>query len=261
MKLSISNIAWAAEDDEKIYGMMKEYSFTGLEIAPTRIFPEAPYDKLEEASKWREEICGKYGFDIPSMQSIWYGRKELLFGSAEDRKTLLDYTKKAIDFAAAVHCGNLVFGCPKNRNIPEGGSSIEGIAFFRELGEYAESKGTCIGIEANPTIYGTNYIIGTREAIDLVNEVKSKGIRLNVDLGTMIHNDEGAEVLKGNVFLINHVHISEPGLKPIEKRGLHEEILKVLAGEGYDRYVSIEMGRTEDTGIVRERLEYLRSIG
>ena len=77
----------------------------------------------------------------------------------------------------------------------------------------------------------------------------------------MIHNDEGAEVLKGNVFLINHVHISEPGLKPIEKRGLHEEILKVLAGEGYDRYVSIEMGRTEDTGIVRERLEYLRSIG
>ena len=56
MKLSISNIAWAAEDDEKIYEMMKEYSFTGLEIAPTRIFPEAPYDKLEEASKWREEI-------------------------------------------------------------------------------------------------------------------------------------------------------------------------------------------------------------
>lgn len=261
MKLSISNIAWSAENDEKIYGMMKEYSFTGLEIAPTRIFPESPYEKLEEASLWHEEINKKYGFEIPSMQSIWYGRKELLFGSDEDRKILLDYTKKAIDFAAVVRCGNLVFGCPKNRNIPEGGSSKEGVSFFCELGEYAASKGTCIGIEANPVIYGTNYITGTKEAIDLVREVNSKGIGLNVDVGTMVHNNEGADVLKGNVSLISHVHISEPGLKPIERRDLHEEILKILAEEGYDRYVSIEMGRTEDTGIVREKLEYLRSIG
>lgn len=260
MKFSISNIAWVAEDDETVYGAMKEYSFVGLEIAPTRIFPESPYDKLSEAASWQEEIYGKYGFAIPSMQSIWYGRKELLFGSEEERNTLLEYTKKAIDFAEAVHCGNLVFGCPKNRNIPEGGDSKAGIGFFRELGEYAAAKGTCIGIEANPTIYGTNYIIGTKEAVDLVNKVGSKGIGLNVDVGTMIHNNEGAEILKGNVSLINHVHISEPGLKPIEKRFLHKDILRVLEDEGYDRYVSIEMGRTEDIGIVREKMEYLKGL-
>ena len=85
------------------------------------------------------------------MQSIWYGRQEKLFGSEEERQVLLAYTKEAIDFAAAVGCGNLVFGCPRNRNVPEGirPEQVEEIAcgFFHELGEYAYSKGTALSIE------------------------------------------------------------------------------------------------------------------
>ena len=260
MKLSISNIAWVTEDDESIYSLMKELSFTGLEIAPTRIFPNTPYDRLDEASKWREHIRKDYGFEIPSMQSIWYGRKELVFGSEEERKALIDYTKKAIDFAAVTGCGNLVFGCPKNRNVPEGKSSETGVGFFREICDYAAEKGTFIGIEANPVIYGTNYITGTEEAIELIKNVDSPGCRLNVDVGTMIHNNESAELLEGRVNLVSHVHISEPGLKPIEDRPLHRDLIKVLRNEGYNRYVSIEMGKTEDTGIVADRMRYLRSI-
>ena len=39
MKLSISNIGWEKKDDKAVYQFMKKYGFTGLEIAPTRIFP------------------------------------------------------------------------------------------------------------------------------------------------------------------------------------------------------------------------------
>ena len=260
MKLSISNIAWTAEDDKKIYSLMKELSFTGLEIAPTRIFPDAPYDRLDEASEWREGIRKDYGFEIPSMQSIWYGRKELVFGSEEERTALIDYTKKAIDFASVTGCGNLVFGCPKNRNVPDGKNRETGAGFFREICDYAAEKGTFIGIEANPVIYGTNYITGTEEAIELIKTVDSPGCRLNVDVGTMIYNNESVSVLEGRVDLISHVHISEPGLKPIEERQLHRDLIKLLQGEGYDRYISIEMGKTEDTETVAERMKYLRSI-
>ena len=45
MRLSISNIGWVSESDEQIYKIMKKLDFQGLEIAPTRIFPESPYDK------------------------------------------------------------------------------------------------------------------------------------------------------------------------------------------------------------------------
>ena len=38
-KLAISNIAWHKSDDEAVYTAMQQAGFTGLEIAPTRIFP------------------------------------------------------------------------------------------------------------------------------------------------------------------------------------------------------------------------------
>ena len=112
MKLSISNIGWDAEQDEAVYRLMGAYGFSGLEIAPTRIFPEAPYSQREAAKRWSENLKAQYGFGVSSMQSIWYGRQEKLFGNEEERQVLLAYTKEAIDFAAAVGCGNLVFGCP-----------------------------------------------------------------------------------------------------------------------------------------------------
>lgn len=45
MDLSISNISWSAEQDSQVYELMQKHGFSGLEIAPTRIFPENPYDK------------------------------------------------------------------------------------------------------------------------------------------------------------------------------------------------------------------------
>ena len=62
MKLSISNIAWSREQDESVYFAMKQNGFTGLEIAPTRWFPEAPYEHIGDA--WKKASCLKkeYGF-------------------------------------------------------------------------------------------------------------------------------------------------------------------------------------------------------
>ena len=77
MNLSISNIAWVPEQDTNVYRMMKNYGYSGLEIAPTRIFPENPYGDLDKARLWAEVLKEKEGFQIPSMQSIWYGRTEI----------------------------------------------------------------------------------------------------------------------------------------------------------------------------------------
>ena len=260
MKLAISNIAWTAKQDETIYGVMKKHDFTGLEIAPTRIFPVTPYKHLRDATEWAESINKRYGFVIPSMQSIWDGRTENIFASEEDRSLLVSYTKMAIDFAETIGCLNLVFGCPRNRTIPKGKTSKEAINFFREIASYAVKKGTVVGMEANPSIYNTNFINDTEAAIQLVKEVDSMGFRLNLDVGTMIYNKENLDILKGNVWLINHVHISEPGLKPIAKRQVHDELYKVLKEEEYDRFVSIEMEKNESIDELEKTIDYVRKI-
>lgn len=260
MNLSISNIAWDLEKDRRVYDLMIKYGFSGLEIAPTRIFPEKPYDKLKDAGGWAENLEQKYGFSVPSMQSIWYGRQEKIFGTKEELDTLIEYTKKAIDFAVTINCKNLVFGCPRNRNIPDGADPKTGVRFFKEIGDYAADKGTVVGLEANPTIYNTNYINDTGTAIDLIRKIDSKGILLNLDLGTMIQNGESVEELVGNVKIINHIHISEPGLKPIEEREIHSELKHILENENYQGFISIEMGKCDDIQVIEEKMEYVRRI-
>ncbi|MBO5166239.1 MAG: sugar phosphate isomerase/epimerase [Lachnospiraceae bacterium] len=258
MKLAISNIAWTEEKDIDVYDLMKKYGFTGLEIAPTRIFPQAPYDDLESAYRWKEDLLHNTGFVVPSMQSIWFGRQEKLFGTETEKNILLEYTKKAIAFAESIGCTNLVFGCPKNRCVPEGRSADEAVDFFRELGEHAAAKNTVIGMEANPPIYNTNYMNTTMEAFALIEQVQSAGFKLNLDLGTMLENKEKAEWLEGKVGLINHVHVSEPGLKIIEKRHLHEEIAAILKGGSYAGYISIEMGKQDDLKNIEECMHYVK---
>lgn len=263
MKLSISNIAWNAQEDSAVYSMMKKYGYTGLEIAPTRIIEQAPYENLKAAESWRETL----DFEVPSMQSIWFGKTQKLFGGEADRQELLDYTKAAVDFAKTVRCGNLVFGSPKNRALPDTADKKlrqAGVAFFRELGDYAAQNGTAIGMEANPAIYSTNYINTTQEALNLIREVGSNGFLLNLDVGTMIENRESVELLEGYAAQINHVHISEPFLKPVvispERRQLHGGLAAFLRENDYQGYVSVEMGRTEELSVIEEILAYVKEM-
>lgn len=264
MKLAISNIAWTAEYDTQMYGKLKELGYEGLEIAPTRIFTEEPYDRLEEASAWAETLKREFGLQVASMQSIWFGRTEKMFESDEEREALLDYTKKAIDFAEVVGCKNLVFGSPKNRNIAETVDRMQAeemaAAFFKELGEYAAAHHTVLAMEANPPMYGTNFINTTGEALELIKKVDSKGFLLNLDMGTIIVNGEVIAALRENVKYINHVHISEPGLAKIEERNSHRELLGILQQENYQGFLSIEMGKREKISEVEDVLEYVKKL-
>lgn len=260
MKLSISNIGWQSIDDISVYNLMKKYGYSGLEIAPTRIFRQKPYERLNQAKKWSDKMWREYEFVISSMQSIWFGKKEKLFGTREERKSLLDYTRKAIDFAETIGCRNIVFGCPRNRQLYQDVDTEFAIPFFKKLGSYAAEHNTVLGMEANPLIYDTNYINDTESALELIREVDSEGFRLNLDIGTMIQNKEEVSDLIGNVKLINHVHISEPELKPIKERGLHKEIKKILESESYRGFISIEMSRTDKLERVETALRYVKDV-
>lgn len=261
MKLSISNIGWNDYENDMVLECMVENGYTGLEIAPTKIVSDDPYNHGEKALSWCNEIKRKYGLNISSMQSIWRGKSENIFASDTERRQLAQYTKRAIDFAALIGCGNLVFGCPNNRRT-SGISNVEkiSVSFFKEIGDYAWENGTCVALEALPPIYNTNYINTTKQAIELIQKVGSKGFLLNLDVGTMIQNNESVDLLQGYVDFINHVHISEPNLVPIKRRKSHEKLYNYLKQSGYDRYVSIEMSAEKGIGEVTRCIKYGREV-
>ena len=257
MNLSVSNIAWSPEHDGEVYRHMQELGFSGLEIAPTRIFPEAPYEHLGEAEKFSRRIKEDYGLEVCSMQSIWYGKTQNIAGSPAEYEELYAYTVKAVKFAAVLGCKNIVFGCPKNRRCDdEAGKRIVEV-FLREAAHVAERYGVFIAVEPNPEIYGTNFINTTTQAVDFVKD--NPPLKINLDFGTIIENNEDVNLIRPYMGLVNHVHISEPFLEPVRPREAHKELRDILRSSGGKQFVSIEMKNTGLENLYRA-MDYLKGI-
>lgn len=241
MKLSISNIAWSEENDEEIYEFLREKNFD-LEIAPTRIIKKDPYDNCKLIKNIAQKLKKEYNLNIISMQSIWYGKKENIFENNSSKEYLFKYTKKAIDFANYIGCQNLVFGCPKNRNMINNKKDyLVALDFFKNIGYYALSKNVVVAIEPNPKIYNTNFLNYTSDVVDFVKKINLPSIKINYDLGTVIYNNEDISILKDNINLINHIHISEPNLEKISHRKIYDDLFRILKKIKYNNYISLEM--------------------
>ena len=165
--------------------------------------------------------------------------------------------QKAVLFAEVIGCGNLVFGSPKNRAIPGDKYIPSAVDFFQKIGEFAHQHGAVIAIEPNPPYYNTNFINTTDEAFAFCRQIDHPGIRVNVDLGTMIHYDESLDLIKDNIELVNHIHISEPLLAVIQVREIHQKLLKL----DYPNWMSIEMKNPGDPEIVKSVVRYIEGCG
>jgi sugar phosphate isomerase/epimerase len=257
MRLAMSQIAWEAEQEAKALKILREFGFEGLEIAPPRVAGPQPYDHPEKAAEFARKMKEDFGLALCSMQSIWFGQSGNMFGP--ERQALLDYTKKAVLFAEAGGIGNLVFGNPKARVLPERQSSDAAIPFFKEIGDFAAAHGMVVALEANPPLYGTNFMNTTAQAFAMARRVGSPGCRVNLDYGTIMINNEEVSDLEGRVGEINHVHISAPELVAIEPEHGHRLLADLLRSEGYAGYVSVEM-KAQPLEEVRRAAAYLAEV-
>lgn len=256
MKYSISNIGWNKEDDAEIYRFLQENGIDAVEIAPTRLF-ENPYGNLAVANMYADMLKNRFNLQVSSMQSIWYGKSGNIF-NADERKDLFEYTKKAIDFAKAMGIKNIVFGCPKNRNMPDGAKEDDVLEFFYNLGEYAVKNNTVLALEANPVIYNTNFLNTTKEACLFCQKVNSEGVKVNIDMGTIIYNKENPHIVKTYKNLVNHIHLSAPHLEYINQCEEYKTLKKVLSKIDYDKYLSVEMKNFNDINKVKKAVLYLK---
>lgn len=256
LKLAISNIAWDKADDEAVYAAMQQNGFTGLEIAPTRIFPEYPYENLTGAALFGGYLLNRWGFHVPSMQSIWYGQTGNIFDPVQAEE-LLDYTAEAFQFAHTINCPVWCSAAPKP---PPGPAAHRGggRCLFAKAGALASHYDVVLAIEANPPVY-TNYLNNTADAFAMVKRLQSPGLAVNLDLSTMISNGERLRDFVDDIKYVSHVHISEPGLEPIVPRQEHKELAMLLKAVGYSGDVSIEMKRT-DVETVRKTLAYIAEV-
>ncbi len=256
MKLAASNIGWDVSQNDAVYARMKELGYAGLEIAPTKFYPSQPYasHNVAAAVDLAVTLQSGAGLEVVSMQSIWYGCGQSIWGSGEDRQALVDYTAAAARFAAAVGCRNLVFGCPRNRNMPDGADMAVAVDFFRRAGDAVAPYGVSLSLEPNPPIYNTNFLNTTADCAAFLRQLAHPALGMNLDVGTMIENGEDVDAVAANLDLIRHVHISCPGLVPVAPIPLHARLARTLADGGYNGWVSLEM-KQADLPVLFESLQ------
>lgn len=268
MKISISNIAWNKEDDEKVYDILQQNNFYGLDVAPARVF-ENPFGITEVQGQAFIQSIATKGLVPVGMQSLLYGTEGLqLLGSEEESQKTIEHLKKIMDYAKKIGVTRLVFGSPKNRMIYQlSKEEIESRSkkVFNELGNYAISKGLYFCIEPNPTLYGADYITNTLQGIELVKKINNAGFRLHLDLGTMLINNENIEqVVAEGLHLTEHIHLSHPNLEQVigyEKQ--HLLLRDTLLKHNYQGVVAIEMKNTmQENNIekVKESMEFIGNI-
>ena len=246
MKLAISNIAWNPYEDDAISRLMQMYGVTGVEIAPTKIWPKPLEASGEEIAAYARSWQSR-GLKVSSMQALLFGRPDLtIFETPEKRHETLEYLKGVIQLGGRLGAEVLVFGSPKNRlvgDLDREQAEETAIEFFRSIGRAAADHGTVFCIEPNPTAYGCDFITTSAEGRDLVAKVDQPGFGLHLDAAGMTMSQENLESeLAKSIPELCHFHVSEPNLQPIGIGGVNHALFsRTLRTGGYSRWVSVEM--------------------
>jgi len=255
MKLSISNIAWLDTEEQEAYAVLKQCGVNYLEIAPGR-FGLNP-----------KNFNGQ-GLQVVAMQALLFGKPHFGIFDDETRPEMLEYLKTVIDFGNALGAKTLVFGSPKNRrmgDVPREKAYKIAEEFFSQIGDYSAKFGMKFCIEANPAVYGTDFINTTQEAFDFYTSLNNQGIGFHLDTGALTMNKESSvRFIENYCPQIQHVHISEPYLKMIGAAGTrHKLISDALKANGYANFASIEMTNSikpDNIEAVKEAIGFCKNV-
>ncbi|OPH53102.1 hypothetical protein BC351_31990 [Paenibacillus ferrarius] len=261
MKLAISNIAWDLQVNSEIVPLLKDYEVKGIEIAPTKVYFEPENVNLVIIDEFKKEWQSN-NLELVAMQSLLFGKPHLsIFG--EKKAETFEYLQTIIKLASALSTKALVFGSPKNRIIGQLDSRVaygQAIEFFNALGEKAIQNGVFFCIEANPVVYGCDFLTGTLDALQFVKDVNHLGVKLQIDTGTIfINNEDSSDIIERCLPYTGHFHISEPHLNLIGNQD-HRYIAASLKSLNYQGWISIEMRNNvleSDVLSVRAALDYV----
>jgi len=247
-KLCVSNISNNSLNNMQYYMILKSYEIDYIEIAPTKFGEWSNLLNTTVLVKEKEliEMCD---LQLYSFQSITYTNTDNIF--QKNNNGLLEHIKNVIDLALKLNVKNLVFGCPKNREILNCNDDNNDdnddndnifIDFFRKLGNYIGERNLIISIENNSKKYKCNYLNTINKVGEIVQKINHPNIRMMIDIGNCVMENDNIYDLIKYKSIINHIHISMPYMKPFINYNKDEYItfINILKEINYDKIVSLE---------------------
>ncbi len=255
MKYAISTIALKGADYPQILRTLKSVGIGGLEVAPGIVFGSSFKEDFVRITDW-SQIVKDSGLQIVAVQSLFYGREDLqLFGDSQSRQAFYDHFIAMLDLCHRIGAGVAVFGSARSRRLL--GKDLDeankiAVEVFTRLAGEAQGRGVIIAIEPVASFYGCDFLATTQQAADFVRQINHPAIRLHMDTGTMVLNQEPIEkTIRSIAFLLVHAHINNPNLSPPASTVNHPLFACTLKEIGYKNWLSFEF-RSEPKKIIKD---------
>lgn len=249
--LAVSNIC-NNFNHRQFYALLNLYGITHVEVAYTKYFDwnNISFTKLEQVKALIEE----HNLKLYSTQSITYNAGEFNIFDSSTRDNLFDHLKKVIKLSGKLGVTRIVFGCPKNRRMLLNSHIDEAIFFFKRINTVAKQYNVYICIENNSTKYNSNFINTMDEVLEFVRTINGSHVKAMCDLGNMIMENDDLKIIKNNLHLIEHIHISQPYMQMFTNPDkLNIEFASIVAD--YDKVITLEMLNKNNTLHVQSTVE------
>jgi hypothetical protein len=219
--LLVSELSWLEKDEMYMRTYLKSYGIDSVESMPSRNFD--------------------YVYSVYSLQSLLYMQDIQIFKDQLAFKNIVN--ELCIKFHK-LEVKIFIFGSPKQR-IFNGEDSIK---LFKEIGDICSQYNIMFCIENNSSKYQCNWLNKARDTIDFVKQLNHKNIGVNLDIGSMIMENEELNLLKDDIEYIKHVQISFPYLTNWDTRYepyITQNINNILEN-GYKQKISLEVKYYKD---------------
>jgi sugar phosphate isomerase/epimerase len=238
--LVVSNICVKTISQFQFANVLKLFGIHNVQIAPTTLI-----DKWDNLSSMNLDIFKNNNINVYSFQSITFGLNDLNIFDSSTSILLLTHLKKVIDCGILQNVKVFVFGCPKNRKVistDEDENTTIFCKFFRDLGDYIGDNELTICIEPNSSKYGCNYINNIKEAGELVKIINRKNIKMMVDSGNMLmENDDLNDIVMYKEQIYNIDIANENMVDFRQYIEYHSNFIKTIRNINYNKKINLEM--------------------
>lgn len=268
MKFAICNETFVDAPFAEACRIAAKYGYDGIELAPFTFDPDVV--KIPSATRREiKETAARFGLDIVGLHWLLAKTNGLHLTHPDQgvRARTGAYLAELVRFCRDVGGRVLVFGSPDQRSLAAGMSFEEGVEHaaevFRSVCNEAEDSGIVLAFEPLSS-EATNFGGNLAEGLQVIARVDHPSFKLHFDTIAMAGEPEPMDRLAERyIHLIEHIHVNDvnklgPGMGELD----HAPLLETLARLGYDKYLSVEVFRT-DPGperIARESIAYLRSL-
>jgi len=266
MRFAICNETFQDWPMDRACGFAAECGYEGLEIAPFTLAARAGDDPFQRRAEIGRQIRAA-GLEVVGLHWL-LAKTDGFHITSPDRAVRERTADYLVDLARL--CGDLggrimVLGSPQQRNLAEGMTKADGMAYAAEVltavAPELEARGVVLAIEPlGPQ--ETNFLLTAAEAVELIERVGSPQVRLHLDCKAMATESRPIVVLIRQYGpWLAHFHANDPNRQGPGFGDLDfAPIFQALGEAHYDGWVSVEVfdysPGTER--LARESIEYMR---